>query len=142
MATKWPFFDSYQTNTFLDSDVLCYDRVVVKNRDGLFENQEMNMTARTNNDIMHEIEGRHFGRCVDQMWGTGRRTLIELMEYQKAACQAVIVKQYAAPVPKSESSKPWPDLISAYVYVPVEDASNTWVGLDAGLTAYEEKTTK
>lgn len=41
------------------------------------------MTTKANSDIMHDIEGRHFGHCVDQMWGAGRRTLIELMDYPK-----------------------------------------------------------
>lgn len=93
--------------------------------------------SQTNNDTMHDIEGRHFGRCVDQVWGAGRRTLIELMDYPKARCQAVVVKQYDTPVPKMASSKPWPDLISAYVYIPVNDESNTWAGLDAALSDYE-----
>jgi hypothetical protein len=92
---------------------------------------------RTNSDKMHDIEGRHFGRCVDQLWGAGRRTLIELMNYPKARCQAVVVKQYDEPVPKFSSGKPWPDLISAYVYIPVDDDSNTWAGLDQALTAFE-----
>jgi hypothetical protein len=86
---------------------------------------------------MHEIEGKHFGRCVDQVWGAGRRTLIELMDYPKARCQAVIVKQFDSPAPKQDSSKPWPDLISAYVYIPVEDESNTWAGLDQALRKFE-----
>lgn len=91
---------------------------------------------KTNSDTMHAIEGRHFGRCVDQVWGEGRQTLIELMDYPKARCQVVVVKQYDAPVP-TRSSKEWPDLVSAYVYIPVEDDSNTWAGLDHALTAFE-----
>jgi hypothetical protein len=94
-----------------------------------------------NADIMHDIEARHFGRCVDQVWGAGRRTLIELMDYPKARCQVVIIKQYDDAVGKSPSGK-WPDLISCYVYVPIEDDSNTWTGLDAALTKFEaEKAT-
>jgi hypothetical protein len=104
------------------------------------------MTANpksVNASTMHDIEGRHFGRCVDQVWGTGRRTLIELMDYPKARCQVVVVKQYDAPVPKSGSGKLWPALTSCYVYVPIEDDSNTWTGLDEALTKFEaEKATE
>lgn len=95
--------------------------------------------SRPNADRMHDIEGKHFGRCVDQVWGYGRRTLIELMDYPKARCQAVIVKQFDGAAPRSGSGKPWPDLLSCYVYVPVDDASNTWEGLDRALDAYETK---
>ena len=92
---------------------------------------------RTNSDTMHDIEGRHFGRCVDQVWAAGRRTLIELMDYPKARCQAVVVKQFDTPVPKLTSAKPWPDLIAAYVFIPVDDESNTWAGLDRALDRFE-----
>jgi len=61
----------------------------------------------------------------------------ELMDFPKARCQAVIVKRYESRVPTSGGSKPWPDLMSCYVYVPVEDESNTWTGLDAALRKFE-----
>lgn len=97
------------------------------------------MTTKTNSDIMNDIEGRHFGRCIDQMWGTGRRTLIEVMDYPKGRGQAVIVKQYDSAVPRAGAGKPWPALTSAYVYLPAEDESNTWTGLDRALSDFEAK---
>lgn len=95
---------------------------------------------KTNSDIMHDIEGRHFGRCLDQVWGAGRRTLIELMDYPKAKCQVVVVKQFDKPVPRNSSS--WPDLIATYVYVPLKDEDNTWTGLDLALDEFEFERSK
>lgn len=94
--------------------------------------------SHTNSDTMHDIEGRHFGRCLDQVWGAGRKTLIELMDYPKARCQVVVVKHYDTAVPRSASGKPWPELIATYVYIPVADESNTWDGLDKALYDFEE----
>ncbi len=94
---------------------------------------------RTRADTMHDIEGRHFGRCLDQVWGAGRRTLIELMEYPKAKATVIVVKRFERSVPQSGSSKPWPDITSAYVYLETEDHTNTWTGLEAALEAYETK---
>lgn len=96
-------------------------------------------TERARSDIMHDIEGRHFGRCIDQIWGAGRRTLIELMDFPKAKTTVVVVKQYERAVPRSGSGKPWPDLEACYVYAPVADQTNTWEGLDAALSALEKK---
>lgn len=94
---------------------------------------------RPRSDRMHEIEGKHFGRCIDQMWDRRRMTLIELMDWPKGRDQVVLVKQFDHPVPRSGSGKPWPDLTSCYVYVPLRDHSNTWDGLDAALTEAEAK---
>lgn len=91
---------------------------------------------QTNSDRMHEIEGKHFGRCIDQLWGTGRRTLIELMDYPKARCQVVVVKQFDSSVPKM-GTRDWPDLIATYVYVPIGDTDNTWDSLDEALRKFE-----
>lgn len=93
-------------------------------------------------DIMHDVEARHFGRCIDQVWGGGRLSLIELMEYPKARCTAVIVKRFESAVPKEGSGKPWPDLIASYIYVPVEGDDNTWAGLERTLEAFEASRTK
>ncbi len=89
-------------------------------------------------DRCREIEMKHLGRCLDQMWDQRRMTLIELMDYPKAKSQAILIKRFETPVPKSGSSKPWPDLLACYVFLPVDDkASMTWEGLDAALTTYE-----
>lgn len=91
---------------------------------------------QTNCDRMHEIEGKHFGRCIDQLWGAGRRSLVELMDYPKARCQVVVVKQYDSPVPKA-GAREWPELIATYVYVPIGDKENTWDSLDKALRKFE-----
>jgi hypothetical protein len=98
------------------------------------------MSERTRADIMHDIEGRHFGRCIDQLWGAGRRTLVELMDYPKAKRTVIVVKHFETSVPKSGSSKPWPDLTAVGVYVPVEDDTNSWTGIDEALTKLEAAT--
>jgi len=95
--------------------------------------------ARPRADQMHEIEGKHFGRCVDQMWGLGRRTLIELMDFPAGKTTVVVVKQFESAVPRPGTRRPWPDLLSAYVYVPIADASNTWAGLDTALAAMHKE---
>lgn len=102
------------------------------------------IVEKSNNERMYEIEGKHFGRCLDQLWGAGRRTLVELMDYPKARCQVVIVKQFDSPAPRAGMSKPWPNLIATYVYVPISDDSNTWDSLDDALCEFElarERTT-
>lgn len=101
------------------------------------------MSARR--ELMHDIEGRHFGRCLDQVWGAGRRTLIERLEFKNMGSgylTAVVVKMFEKPVPSMSSSKPWPDLAGVWVFVPLEDETNTWQGLDAALTAFEAKHAK
>lgn len=87
-------------------------------------------------DKVHAIEGKHFGRCYDQVWGAGRRTLIELLDFPAANSTVMLVKRFAGPVPKTGSD--WPDLEALYVYVPVE-TDNTWDGLERDLLAYAEK---
>lgn len=98
--------------------------------------------TKTNSDIMHDIEGKHFGRCLDQRWGVDRRTLVELMDYPKGRCQAVITKHYDRPVPRSGNGKPWPELIACHVYVPVDPDNNTWTGLDDALQKFESNRAK
>jgi len=90
-------------------------------------------------EIMHDLEARHFARCLDQLWGAGRRTLVERMEFKNMGSgylTAVVVKMFEKPVPKPESRKDWPDLTGVWVYVPIKDESNTFEGLDAALTAF------
>lgn len=92
---------------------------------------------KSRRDIMREIEEKHLGRCYDQAWGNGRRHLIELMELRGTRLNVVVVKQFEERVPTS-SSKPWPDLAGVWVYVPVEDGTNTWAELDEKLGAFRE----
>jgi hypothetical protein len=61
------------------------------------------------------------------------------MEYPKGKCNVVLLKQFEHGAPTSGSGKPWPDLISAYVYVPLPGNDMTWDGLDDSLTQYEAK---
>lgn len=90
-------------------------------------------------ETMRAIEQKHFGRCLDQVWGENRRTLIERMELRDTpGLCAVVVKQYESRVPSMSSSKPWPELSGCWVYVPVEDGDNTWTGLDEKLAAFRE----
>jgi len=94
-------------------------------------------TSRMRADAMHAIEGAHFGRCIEQAWDPTRQMLFEVMDYPKARCLAVIVKRFQKPVPKPGSGGQWPDLASAEVYLPVDDKSASWVGLDMALRKYE-----
>lgn len=97
------------------------------------------MTDRkSRNDIMHDIEAKHFGRCMDQVWGNNRRTLIERMELRDTpGLCAVVVKQFETRVSLS-SSKPFPELSGCWVYVPIEDGDNSWTGLDEKLGAFRK----
>lgn len=97
---------------------------------------------RPNSDRMHEIEHKHFGQCLDQLWGQGRRTLIELMDWPKAGPgkRAILVKQFESPAPKPGSGRDWPDLMSCYVFTEIDDEKTmTWDGLDAALASREPK---
>lgn len=103
----------------------------------------MSTTERTESkrpraDRCHEIEGKHFGRCLQQAWSGDRRTLIEMMDWPKAKRVAIVVKQFEDRVPRTGSSKPWPDLASAQVYCAASD-DNTWDGLDADLSRIESR---
>jgi len=93
-------------------------------------------TSRMRADAMSAIEGAHFGRCREQMWDDRRQVLIEIMDYPKARTQVVVIKRYQAPVPKSAAGK-WPDLATAEVFLPVDDKSASWIGLDLALRKYE-----
>ena len=95
-------------------------------------------TQRKRRDILHVIEGRHFERCLNQVWSNNRRTLIEVMDWPKARRTIILIKNYEKPVPRSGSGRDWPDLESTYAYVPLDDDSNTWDGLDAALSKVEE----
>lgn len=95
-------------------------------------------TERNRRDILHDIEGRHFERCLNQVWSNNRRTLIEVMDWPKARRTIILIKNYEKPVPRSGSGRDWPDLESCYAYVPLDDDSNTWDGLEAALTKVEE----
>lgn len=89
-------------------------------------------------DTMRAIEQKHFGTCWEQVWTGGRRLLIELMELKGTNQRAVVIKQFEKSVPPASSSKPWPELAGAWVYVPVDGYSNTWTELDDKLTAFRE----
>jgi len=93
---------------------------------------------KTRADIMHEIEEKHLGRCFEQLWGYGRRTLFELMEVRGTGKQVVVVKQFESRVPASGSRKPWPDLIAAQVYAVIDEGNMTWTGLDEALEKYRK----
>lgn len=94
---------------------------------------------RSRRETMRGIEEKHLGRCIDQAWGNGRRSLIELMEVRGTQKQAVVIKQYEERVPLSGSSKLWPELAGVWVFVPIEkDGDNTWAGLDAQLATFRE----
>ena len=95
---------------------------------------------RPNLERMAEIERKHFGRCFDQVWGAGRQTLIELLDYPKhgSGKRVMLIKTFEKPVPKS-GSRGWPDLMSCYCFTEVDDPSNTWDGLDAALNLLETK---
>lgn len=96
------------------------------------------MGDKSRKEIMREIEEKHLGRCMDQAWGSGRRHLIELMEVRGTTNNCVVVKQFESRVPTSSSSKPWPELAGVWVYVPIEDKTNTWQELDDKLAAFRE----
>lgn len=94
---------------------------------------------KTRRMTMREIEERHLGRCLEQVWGYGRRSLIELMEVRGTNRNAVVIKQFEERVSTS-STKPWPELSGCWVFVPIEkDGDNTWVGLDQQLAAFREE---
>jgi hypothetical protein len=93
-------------------------------------------TEQSRRDIMHAIERKHLGRCLDQLWGQGRRVLVERMELIDRRSNVIVVKEFEKRVPTSGSGGEWPDLIGAWVYVPIDDKDNTWEGLDRALEAY------
>ncbi len=101
------------------------------------------MAEKSRRDIMHDIEAKHLGRCIDQVWRNGRKTLIELMEIKnRPGDHVVVVKQFEQRVPTMGSSKPWPDLSAVWLYVPIDDRTNTWDGLDRALQIHRDMLTK
>ncbi len=91
-------------------------------------------STRPRADQMHDIEAKHFGRCIDQLWGSGRRSLIERMEWPKGGGTVMLVKHFAYGVPDGYGD--WPDLIGVQAYVEIHD-DGTWGGFDAKLTELE-----
>lgn len=85
-----------------------------------------------------ELEAKHFGRCIAQVWTDHRRRLVQLMDYPKAGCTAIVVKRFEHPVPPAGSRKPWPDLARCEVYLPITD-DYSWDGLDTALTKAEQR---
>jgi hypothetical protein len=92
---------------------------------------------RKRSEIMHDIEGRHFERCLNQVWSNNRRTLIEVMDWPKARRQIILIKNFESRVPTRYSGRGWPDLESCYAYVPLDDETNTWAGLEEALIKLE-----
>lgn len=147
--------ETHRTADLAKVDLLSYSHAL--KRRGLFENVEMNMSNRkaaalaaindfvaeetapkkSRHDTMREIEEKHLGRCIDQVWAQGRRALIELMEVRGTARTAVVVKRFEERVSLS-SSKPWPELSGAWVYFQMEDKDNSWAELDRQLAEYRE----
>jgi hypothetical protein len=89
-------------------------------------------------DRLREIEHKHFRQCLWQLVSPNRRMLVECMEWPAAKTTAIVVKHYDAPIPRGGSSKPWPNMIAGEIYVPADPGNNTWEGLDAALTKFEE----
>lgn len=97
------------------------------------------MSKRPRDDRAREIERKHLGRCIDQLWGAGRRTLLELMDFPDARCQVILIKRFESRVPTRGSGE-WPDLTSLSVYVPIPDEGMTWESLDKALEDYKMRT--
>lgn len=94
---------------------------------------------KTRHERVREIEHKHLGRCIDQIWAPGRRALIErieLIDYRKTI---ITVKVFERSVPKN-SAADWPELAGFDVYLPIED-DMTFEGLDRALGAYRERLT-
>ncbi len=87
---------------------------------------------------MSAIEREHFDQCLWQLLSSNRRIVVECMSYGKAKGTAIVVKHYNKPIPRSVGD--WPEMLAAYVYLPLDsEDSMTWAGLDAALTAYEKQ---
>lgn len=97
----------------------------------------MTTNAKSRRGTLREIEDKHLGRCIDQVWAQGRRALIELMEVRGTTKTAVVIKRFEERVPTS-STKPWPELSGVWVYFQMEDKDNTWTELDKQLADYRE----
>jgi hypothetical protein len=92
---------------------------------------------KTRHEIWREIERKHLGRCLDQVWGAGRRALIERMELIDHRSTVIIVKHFEKAVPKS-SARDWPELAGVYVYVPLPEHDRTWEEADRELEAHRK----
>lgn len=55
-------------------------------------NTESTNEQRPRREIMAAIERKHLGRCLDQLWGTGRRVLVERMELKDHRSNVIVVK--------------------------------------------------
>lgn len=91
-------------------------------------------------DWAYELEGRHFGRCLEQLFTPDRRILVEKLDWPKAGAGrcAITVKQFEKPAPGPQSSKPWPELFAFSVYAVVIPEGNSWDDLEAALAQIEQ----
>jgi hypothetical protein len=94
---------------------------------------------KSRRDIAHEIEQKHFGRCLWQhVEPRYRQMVVECVEFGSGTGTAIVVRRYETGIPRPGQNKPWPELAGHYVYLPVTD-DNTWEGLDKALTALAAK---
>jgi hypothetical protein len=104
------------------------------------ENDMTNTTEKTRLQRWEEIERKHLGRCIDQVWGAGRRVLIEKMELKDHRSTVIVIKRFEKAVSKS-SSQPFPELEGVDVFVPLPARKFTWEETDEELAAYRSRLT-
>jgi hypothetical protein len=97
-----------------------------------------NTEEKTRHERWREIERKHLGRCLDQVWGEGRRALIERIELIDHRSTVIVIKLFEKSVPKS-SAREWPELSGVWVYVPLPENDRTWEETDRELAAHRAK---
>jgi hypothetical protein len=94
----------------------------------------MSTEEKTRHERMQEIERKHLGLCMEQVWPTGRRCVIERRQLIDHRSTVVVIKWFEKSVPKN-SYAAWPEITSMDVYLPIQD-DNTFDGMDRALDLY------
>jgi hypothetical protein len=101
--------------------------------------RRMTMGEKSRRETWDAIEWKHFGQCMWQQRLPNGKGLLEGRLHKATGRIFVVEKFYENKLPRSHTSKPWPELETVNVYAPVDAEGVTWDGLDVALTQFGEK---